>query len=201
MSRLDPRIHQVLDGELPRAGLPAALDGVVERLERAAADAAALAAAPSVAGRVMAAVRLPAPGRAARVWRWFTARHFVTLEFRPVWSLALAVLLAALLFGPGQPEPALGAEEGVAQFVARFPEARSVAVVGPFNDWSPEATPLRDDDRDGVWNADVILPVGQHEYMFVVDGARWVSDPLAGRWVDDGFGRRNALVFVRAADR
>jgi 1,4-alpha-glucan branching enzyme len=91
----------------------------------------------------------------------------------------------------------LSAHEGVAQFVARFPEAHSVAVVGAFNDWRPEATPLSDDDHDGVWDARVILPTGQHEYMFVVDGERWVPDPLAGRYVDDGFGRQNAVLVVR----
>jgi hypothetical protein len=35
--------------------------------------------------------------------------------------------------------------------------------------------------------------------MFVVDGERWVADPLAGRYVDDGFGsgRKNSLLIVR----
>ena len=46
-----------------------------------------------------------------------------------------------------------------------------------------------------------MLPAGQHEYMFVVDGERWVADPLAGRYVDDGFGagRQNAVLIVRRA--
>ena len=35
--------------------------------------------------------------------------------------------------------------------------------------------------------------------MFVVDGERWVPDPLAGRYVEDGFGagRENSLLIVR----
>ena len=36
MSKLDPRIHEVLDGELPLERLPAELRAVVLRLERAA---------------------------------------------------------------------------------------------------------------------------------------------------------------------
>ena len=60
---------------------------------------------------------------------------------------------------------------------------------------------LRDDDHDGVWRAAVVLPVGQHEYMFVVDGEQWVTDPLAGRFVDDGFGRQNSLLIVRPVSR
>ncbi len=31
--------------------------------------------------------------------------------------------------------------------------------------------------------------------MFVVDG-EWVTDPQADRYVDDGFGNRNALIEV-----
>jgi 1,4-alpha-glucan branching enzyme len=74
-----------------------------------------------------------------------------------------------------------------------------VEVVGSFTDWRPGAIPLQDDDRDGVWQTEVVLPAGEHEYMFVVDGERWVPDPLAGRYADDGFGRQNAVIIVRPA--
>ena len=115
-------------------------------------------------------------------------------------TLALAAALAAIAVIPTRgPGPVLGEQEGIAQFVGRFPDARSVEVVGSFTDWRPGAVELRDDDHDGVWRAAVVLPVGEHEYMFVVDGERWVTDPLAGRYVDDGFGRQNALLFVRPA--
>jgi 1,4-alpha-glucan branching enzyme len=84
----------------------------------------------------------------------------------------------------------------VAHFVGSFPGARSVEVVGSFNNWSRGALHLRDDNNDGIWHAAAVLPTGQHEYMFVVDGERWVSDPLAGRYVDDGFGvgRQNSVL-------
>jgi len=44
-----------------------------------------------------------------------------------------------------------------------------------------------------VWTATLTLPVGQHQYAFVVDGQRWVPDPGAPA-VDDGFGRRNSVL-------
>ena len=138
---------------------------------------------------------LPLPWRRFR--RWVTSPQPVTVSLRPVYTLVIAVLLVAVLWRSPESTPTLGDEEGVAQFVARFPEAHSVAVVGEFNDWRPEATPLSDDDHDGVWDARVILPAGQHQYMFVVDGERWVVDPMAGRYVDDGFGRQNAVLVVR----
>jgi Glycogen recognition site of AMP-activated protein kinase len=197
MIDIDPRVHRVLDGESPATDLTTAQQRQVTALQGAAR---LLSEAPSasVAGRVMAQLRRPAPSSVERIARWLTGRHAVTVTFRPVWSLALAAALVAVAILPGHgPEPMLGAEEGIAQFVGRFPGARSVDVVGSFTNWRPGAVRLHDVDHDGIWRASVVLPVGQHEYMFVVDGERWVADPLAERYVDDGFGRRNALLFVR----
>lgn len=162
----------------------------------------------SVADRVMAEIRqLPAhpdARGARRLGRWLTHPHAVTFRLRPAWTLALAAGLAAILLIPSGPPGQLirpGASEGVAQFVGHFPGAHSVEVVGSFNDWSRGMLHLRDDDHDGIWHGNVVLPAGQHEYMFVVDGDRWVTDPLAGRFVDDGFGagQENSVLIVRPA--
>lgn len=196
---LDPRIHRALDGELDRAALTPEERTLVERLDAAAGMLSEVPVVPGLAYRVMSVIRRPLRSPVERFREWLTAPHPVTVSLRPVYSVVIAVLLVALLWrapAPG-PLPLLGEHEGVAQFVARFPEAHSVAVVGAFNDWRPEATPLSDDDHDGVWDARIILPAGPHEYMFVVDGERWVSDPMAGRYVDDGFGRQNAVMEVR----
>jgi hypothetical protein len=194
---LEPRIQRALDGELDPAALTAEERALAGRLDAAARALAGTPAAPGLSRRIMAIIRRPLESPVARLRRWLTSPQPVTLSLRPAYSLVVVVLLAALLWRGLGPAPMLGAHEGVAQFVARFPEAHSVAVVGAFNDWRPEATPLADDDHDGVWDARVILPTGQHEYMFVVDGERWVSDPLAGRYVADGFGRQNAVLVVR----
>src|SRR5207249_3438857 len=89
MNQIDPRIHQVLDGELARESLPPELRRVVDRLESAAALLAA-AVPPQGAGletRVMAAVRRPAPSgdRVRRLLRWFATPQAVTLRIRPAW--------------------------------------------------------------------------------------------------------------------
>jgi hypothetical protein len=161
----------------------------------------------SVADRVMAEIRqLPVEPRAdspgQRLGRWLTRPRSVTFRLRPAWTLALAAGLAAILLipaGTGSPTP--GAAQGIARFVGHFPGARSVEVVGSFNDWSRGMLHLRDDDHNGIWHGDAVLPAGQHEYMFVVDGERWVADPLAGRYVDDGFGagQENSVLIVRPA--
>ena len=45
----------------------------------------------------------------------------------------------------------------------------------------------------GSFAANVRLPPGAHEYMFVVDG-QWVTDPAATERRPDGFGRDNAVL-------
>jgi hypothetical protein len=204
MSPLDPRLQEALDGERDPGELPVDLREAYALL---AAATQVLKAMPpvSVASRVMTEIRQnPArahsEGRARRLIRWLGEGRAVTVRLRPVWTLALAAGLAAVLLLPwsmGGPTP--GVAEGIANFVGHFPGARSVEVVGSFNDWSRGVLHLSDDDGDGIWHAKAVLPAGQHEYMFVVDGERWVSDPLAGRYVDDGFGagQQNSLLIVR----
>jgi len=72
--------------------------------------------------------------------------------------------------------------------------ARNVSVVGTFNRWAPGATPLR--CVGGLkWFTYVSLPLGRHEYRFVVDG-KWVDDPKAKAYVPNSQGGRNAVLEV-----
>ncbi len=94
-----------------------------------------------------------------------------------------------------------GASVVYVQFTLTAPGARSVEVAGDFNGWQPARAALRDPEGDGVWSAMIALPAGVHKYMFVVDGRRWVSDPHAHHFVDDGFGMRNSLIAVAPPTR
>ena len=47
----------------------------------------------------------------------------------------------------------------------------------------------------------IALRPGMHKYMFVVNGERWVTDPEAERYVDDGFGMRNAVIAITPPGR
>ena len=80
------------------------------------------------------------------------------------------------------------------RFVLPAPGARSVSVAGDFNGWRTDVVRLEDDDGDGVFVGSVELPPGSYAYMFVVDGERWVTDPYASNFRDDGFGNRNAVL-------
>jgi 1,4-alpha-glucan branching enzyme len=81
------------------------------------------------------------------------------------------------------------------QFVVDAPAAETVHLVGDFTEWQPTVD-LEDADGDGVWSGRVPLLPGVHEYMFVIDGADWVTDPNATSYQDDGFGQQNAIVAV-----
>ena len=47
-----------------------------------------------------------------------------------------------------------------------------VHVAGGFQWWDPMATPLADDDMDGIWAVTLDLEPGTHEYKFI-NGASW----------------------------
>lgn len=75
------------------------------------------------------------------------------------------------------------------------PRARSVSVAGDFNGWNPAQTPLERSDG-GVWTATIPLKPGRYQYMFVIDGKQWITDPLAAEEATDGFGAQNAVLNV-----
>jgi Glycogen recognition site of AMP-activated protein kinase len=202
MNTIDARIHQVLDGELPIDALPAELRHRVQAVRGAADLLAVPVPGPSLESRIMAEIRRPATSFTRRMASWLATPHAVTFRVRPVWSVAFAAAVAVFtVFFARDAGPQLGEHEGIAQFVGRFPNARSVHVVGTFNDWRPGTIALQDLDNDGVWSATVVLPTGTYEYMFVVDGERWVPDHLADRLVADDFGRENSVVIVRPVHR
>jgi hypothetical protein len=93
--------------------------------------------------------------------------------------------------------PALEEQESILTFSA--PEAREVQVAGNFNDWRPEATPLKN-TGDGKWVARLSLRAGQYEYRFVVDG-RWSEDPQAVQRVANSHGSFNSVLIVPLAVR
>jgi 1,4-alpha-glucan branching enzyme len=117
-------------------------------------------------------------------------------------ALVLTVLPWTLQRSPVVSPPTGGDAAAVVyvQFTLQAPGARSVAVSGDFNQWAADAT-MEDADGDGVWTVRVALEPGLHEYMFVIDGDRWVTDPQAQRYADDGFGNRNAVLAVALPER
>ena len=86
----------------------------------------------------------------------------------------------------------------VVKFVLTAPQARSVSVVGDFNDWDAAATPAVR-DQNGSWIIYVPLRPGRYEYTFMLDGRHLVPDPAAPIAPDDGYGQKNSVVVVAGA--
>jgi len=78
--------------------------------------------------------------------------------------------------------------------------AASVGLVGDFNEWTRGATELKQSGAPGVWAVSVALTPGRHEYAFIINGSRWVADPLAVKSSDD-FGTESSVIRVGTAGK
>ena len=78
--------------------------------------------------------------------------------------------------------------------------ASSVALVGDFNEWTRGVTQLKPSGAPGVWSVLVPLTSGRHEYAFIVNGSRWVADPLAVKSSDD-FGTESSVIRIGTAGK
>ena len=148
---------------------------------------------PSLAQQVLAEIRRPVHERALR---WMVRPRAVRVS--PVGMLAAAAAIAGLMVvtrstAPEAPRTAAPA----VQFVLFAPTAARVTLVGDFNDWDPTATPLvASRQRAGLWTVEVPLAPGPHEYAFLLDGSRWMTDPAAPVAADGEFGTPNSVLTV-----
>lgn len=72
--------------------------------------------------------------------------------------------------------------------------ASEVILMGDFNGWDPAKHPMKN-DGNGTWNKTVIIPAGQYEYKFLVDG-RWKEDPRNERRRPNCFGTLNSVLNI-----
>ncbi|MEO6002683.1 MAG: glycogen-binding domain-containing protein [Opitutus sp.] len=73
-------------------------------------------------------------------------------------------------------------------------EAQKAYVVGSFNGWNLQATPMHR-DQFGDWSVELELPPGEHHYRFFVDGV-WQDDPTAKQTALNAFGGFDAIIAV-----
>lgn len=77
--------------------------------------------------------------------------------------------------------------------------AKSVAVVGSFNDWDATKNVLKQ-TNDSVWSANILLGAGRYEYQLVVDG-KWIADPSSQQSSNSEFGAANSVLIVSPVPR
>jgi hypothetical protein len=172
---------------------------------------------PSFEGRLMEKARMegavlyPVRAHARGSW-WRTERVF---RLSPLTGLALAAGVSAVIALSGVAigsrissrssnvsrtalSPVSRDTVQLVRFVFVDPRASSVHLVGDFNAWTKGATRLDPSGAPGVWAVSVELSPGRHEYAFIINGSRWVADPLAVRSSDD-FGTESSVIRVGAS--
>ncbi len=76
------------------------------------------------------------------------------------------------------------------------PDASEVSLIGEFNNWSPDATPMRL-TGSGTWSVKMMLPPGKYSYKFLIDRRQKLPDPAATGTEPDGFGGTNSVKTVK----
>ena len=200
----DPIVHRAID-ELRQ--LPPLDRDAVQRVVRAAAaarvapadDLGAAARPRSIAGvrsiRVWSAAGLAAAAAIAgfiagdlRMERKQSAQTLRTMAAAPsaaesaVPTIQVANDLSGVIALPQQ-------------FVLEHKSARRVTLVGDFNNWNPQSTPLIRSDS-GIWS--VVLPVmpGRHIYAFMVDDSVLTLDPRKPKARDPDLGNEGSVLMV-----
>lgn len=207
-NRFSKNVQSYLDGE-PVESLDQRVRAEAARFEAAIARYAASLEAPGeeVDRVVMAAIRERlTPARRRSLWRWFIQPHAVRV--RPALAAAAVIAVFGLAWfavpqrrasmSPAQQVSA--AQERARTVLVRFelldPDAERVTLAGSFSDWDASAISLTRNPVTGLWTVTVPLAPGEHQYLFVVDGERWIPDPSAHAQVDDGFGQMNSVIVV-----
>ena len=111
-----------------------------------------------------------------------------------------------LAASPGAPRDSRGAGGSAVnrdlrdvRFVLDAPGASRVAVAGDFNHWQP--VQLRRQGDSSQWIITLPIAEGTYSYSFMVEGRRWVADPVAPVAPDDGFGAPSSVLIVESHDR
>jgi 1,4-alpha-glucan branching enzyme len=77
-------------------------------------------------------------------------------------------------------------------FSLDFSGANEVILMGDFNNWNPKKHVMKR-DNNGVWNRTVLLPPGNYQYKFLVDG-QWKEDPKNNQTCLNCFGSYNNIL-------
>jgi AMP-activated protein kinase-like protein len=170
---------------------------------------------PDFVGAVMGEVEHLEANRATRPRSWIVRTsqqlwtpRVVTFAFRPAYTVfaAAAVLLLTVVLSnqwPDRPSTTLatqgGGERVYVQFRLQSSDATDVRLAGSFTHWQPQYQ--LHETAPGLWTVTLPLEPGVHDYAFIIDGQRWVTDPYAAA-VQDGFGGSNSrITLVAGSDR
>ncbi|HEY0671514.1 MAG TPA: glycogen-binding domain-containing protein [Longimicrobiales bacterium] len=145
-------------------------------------------------------VRGKADTKGRGLLNWLLTPRPFSMQWRPAYAVALALLIGVFAAIRGMtPTPAtIEPAQVLVEFRLDAPNAHQVQLAGNFSDWKPVHTLKR--AGSGTWTVVVPMTPGVHSYGFVIDGERWVPDPMAPA-VADGFGGVNSQIAVLSPDQ
>lgn len=82
-------------------------------------------------------------------------------------------------------------------FRISYDNARTIALAGDFNNWESDKTYLV--KKGDEWEITVRLKPNRYQYLFVIDGKKYIPDPDARIYADDGFGQKNSIIDITKA--
>jgi 1,4-alpha-glucan branching enzyme len=78
--------------------------------------------------------------------------------------------------------------------------AERVNLVGEFNDWDTQATPMSHDHPGADWQASVELEAGRrYRFRYLVDGKEWLNDWHADDYLENPYGSYDSVVDLTEA--
>lgn len=81
-------------------------------------------------------------------------------------------------------------------FVYHDDNAKTVHLVGDFNNWNSSENPFFKND-DGLWQAEISNPLtGKYRYKFMIDGTVWKEDASNGMKEEDGYSGFNSILMI-----
>jgi 1,4-alpha-glucan branching enzyme len=80
------------------------------------------------------------------------------------------------------------------QFKFKTQPGKRIMVAGTFNNWDPNKNKLKE-KNEGEYATTLQIPIGRHEYKFVVDGV-WQIDETNQAWVPNDEGSLNSVIIV-----
>ncbi|MDJ0803961.1 MAG: glycogen-binding domain-containing protein [Desulfobacterales bacterium] len=159
---------------------------------------------PDLAQRIMAEVSRKKVNGLQRLCQ--RALSPVSVSMSPLLAGALVLVIfvtGGLVFNrltgllPTAPAPSRVVQGVPVVFHLQDPSAKTVAVMGSFNNWNPDGYEMMQDTDTGLWTLQLHLDAGRHEYVFWVDNQRAAPDPDADLVLQDDFGNRNSVLFVK----
>ena len=82
------------------------------------------------------------------------------------------------------------------RFVIYRPDVSQAEITGTFTGWS--RVPMKQAGTSGYWDLTVELPMGEHQFTYILNGKQKFADPTILSREQDDFGGENSIILVES---